>query len=199
MLEKIEYDKTLVNEVLIAKAKSGDKHAKELLFKNNVPFIRKLVKKWINRGATTNYDELISIGLMAMLKAYEKFDSNKGIKFSTLAGKYIWNAFVRNAIYAERQKFTLFDTCSMDSEFKKDYNNSFTFHDVISDEKSMDDYDAVNKTIYFEEIKNKFYKIADERERIVFDKHFGQGISLAEIAREWNVSRQTTSNIHKKL
>lgn len=66
---------------LITKAKKGDEEAKTILFEENSPLIKSLVKRFLNKGV--EYDDLYQIGTVGLLKAINNFDRNYNVKFST--------------------------------------------------------------------------------------------------------------------
>lgn len=66
---------------LITKAKKGDEEAKTILFEENSPLIKSLVKRFLNKGV--EYDDLYQIGTVGLLKAINNFDTNYNVKFST--------------------------------------------------------------------------------------------------------------------
>ncbi len=65
----------------IRKAKSGDDEAKEIIFKENSPLIKSIIKRFCNKGI--EYDDLYQIASIGFLKAINNFDENFGVKFST--------------------------------------------------------------------------------------------------------------------
>ena len=66
---------------LITKAKNGDEKAKTLLFEENSPLIKSLIKRFLHKGI--EYDDLYQLGTMGLLKAINNFDENFNVKFST--------------------------------------------------------------------------------------------------------------------
>lgn len=68
---------------LILKAQAGDEEAKEFLIEDNMPLIKSIVKRY--RGKTVEYDDLIQLGSLGLLKAILNFDISYGVKFSTYA------------------------------------------------------------------------------------------------------------------
>ena len=66
---------------LITKAKKGDEEAKTILFEENSPLLKSLVKRFLNKGV--EYDDLYQIGTVGLLKAINNFDTNYNVKFST--------------------------------------------------------------------------------------------------------------------
>lgn len=71
------------NQELLIKATEGDERATEALMENNLGLVRSIAMRFINRGV--EYDDLIQIGSLGMLKAIRSFDSSKGCVFSTYA------------------------------------------------------------------------------------------------------------------
>ncbi|NLW08957.1 MAG: SigB/SigF/SigG family RNA polymerase sigma factor [Firmicutes bacterium] len=68
---------------LIALARSGQAEAAEKLLKHNSRLIKSIVLRFEGRGV--EFDDLYQIGSLGMLKAIDRFDPAKGVKFSTYA------------------------------------------------------------------------------------------------------------------
>ena len=66
---------------LVAKAKEGDEEAKTIIFEENSPLIKSLVKRFLHKGI--EYDDLYQIGTIGLLKAINNFDEKFNVKFST--------------------------------------------------------------------------------------------------------------------
>ena len=71
------------NIELIKSAQSGDKRAMERLITQNMGLVKNIARRFIGRGS--EYEDLIQIGTMGMLKAARSFDVNYGTVFSTYA------------------------------------------------------------------------------------------------------------------
>ena len=69
--------------LLIEKAQSGDKDAKEVLVKENEPLIKSVIKRFYNRNIES--DDLYQLGCIGFIKAISRFDKNFNVKFSTYA------------------------------------------------------------------------------------------------------------------
>lgn len=67
---------------LIKSAKEGDADAKEKLIEENIPLIKSIVKRFKGR---LEYDDLMQLGAMGLVKAVQNFDASFGVRFSTYA------------------------------------------------------------------------------------------------------------------
>ena len=64
-------------------AKAGDAAAKEKLLSDNLNLIKSIVRRYLNKGV--EYDDLIQLAGMGLLKAINGFDKSYGVRFSTYA------------------------------------------------------------------------------------------------------------------
>ncbi len=71
------------NSVLIKKARAGEKEAREVLIEQNLGLVRHIVKRFLGRGYEA--EDLFQIGVIGLIKAIDKFDTEYDVKFSTYA------------------------------------------------------------------------------------------------------------------
>ncbi len=71
------------NLALIERAQGGDKAAMERLVLDNMGLVRTVAVKFRDRG--TEFEDLMQIGVMGMMKAIRSFDLARGTAFSTYA------------------------------------------------------------------------------------------------------------------
>jgi len=67
----------------LRKAKNGEEKSKDILFSNNAPLIKSIIRRFKNKGV--EYDDLYQIASIGFLKAINNFDESFGVKFSTYA------------------------------------------------------------------------------------------------------------------
>lgn len=196
---KIKYDKSLNNESLILEAKQGNIQAKDDLFRNNIPLVRKLAYKWKLTGSDESIEDLMSMGCLGLTQAYNNFDSSKNIKFSTYAGKSIWHEFARTARANSMKCRSKYHSFSIDESLLEDSETS-SWHDVLADESANYEYIEVENEIY----ENKFKKYVrnskqfNKNERKVVRDYFFKGKPISDIGRDMKMTRQGAHLIYKR-
>lgn len=97
----LEYSE--VNE-LIKKAQNGDKEAREKVINSNLRFVVTVAKQFQNRGLPLM--DLISSGNEGLMKAVDKFDTERGVTFLSYAIWWIKQS-IYNSIYWQAKEIRL--------------------------------------------------------------------------------------------
>ena len=81
----MEWSELSQEEILeiIEKVQNGDKELENYVVLQNLGLVRIVVKRFTNRGC--EYDDLMQIGSIGLLKAIKKFDPSFNVRFSTYA------------------------------------------------------------------------------------------------------------------
>ena len=81
--------------VLARQAKTGDARAQELFLRHNLRLVVSIARRHVRRCRSLTLADLIQEGNIGLFKAFEKFDVDRGFKFSTYATWWIRQAIGR--------------------------------------------------------------------------------------------------------
>ncbi|MDD6405569.1 MAG: sigma-70 family RNA polymerase sigma factor [Clostridiales bacterium] len=68
---------------LLKLAKDGDREARDRLVTENMGLVMSIAKRYVGRGQ--DLEDLVQIGLIGLIKAVDRFDTDYEVKFSTYA------------------------------------------------------------------------------------------------------------------
>ena len=146
--------------------KNGNIEAKKRLAECNLRLVVSIVKHYIGKGL--EFDDLIQCGNEGLLKAVEKFDSEKGYKFSTYATWWIKQSIFRNLTEQSRTIRIPANTF-----------NTFTKYDII--------YEKLKTTLKREPSKQELMKAFKVSEKTIvgyYNYRFGVDSYNAPISND---------------
>src|SRR5205814_5407085 len=132
-------------------------HFREYLVRTNLALVLAMAKR--TRLGDVDFAEIVSEGNMALMRAVEKFNVDKGFKFSTYACRAILKAFSRTAMKSNRYKtrFPVEFEPEMEKSDWSDRKRDMVEEDCIDELKqivnaNLADLSAVEQTV----IKRRF-------------------------------------------
>jgi RNA polymerase primary sigma factor len=179
---------------LAVKIKKGDKAALDKLVNANLKFVVNYAKQYRKSGVP--FSDLISEGNIGLIKAAEKFDETKGVKFISYAVWWIRNSiqecidrYLGNAEEVNAETYT-FDNCnSTEYEFSSQLvNNEF--------EEELNNIQSREATIteLMKTLKKREIKILS----LYFGLYDGKEMTLDEIGQEMELTKERVRQIKDK-
>lgn len=184
----------------IRKAAAGDAAARDTLIKHNLRLVAFIVRK--HYPDCKDQDDLISIGIIGLIRAAQTFDYERSINFSTYAGKCINNQIRMHFRKTKHQQTEVYMNEPMDCD--KD-GNTVTMADIFFDPVNVEEQAALN--INMQRLYRYIEEELDEREKEILTKRYGltgtgykveRILTQREVAEELNISRSYVSRIEKK-
>lgn len=192
---------------LLKKCKKGNLKAKNEILEANLRFVFDIAKHYTGRGVPIS--ELISDGNIGLLRAIEKFDESKDVKFISYAVWWIRQAMLesikrRNAInFVEIEPNTDNDS-SMDKKLIEDDEDDVSFNNDFSNEN---DEKSIEVSENQRNIITNLIGTLSDRERDIVENYYGindkKELTLTDIGKKYNLSservRQIKLNAIRKL
>ena len=194
---------------LLIQASKGNKAAKDKLIQSNLRFVVKIANLYKNRGV--EIEDLICEGNEALLKAIEKMDLSKNVRFITYASFWI-RQYMKAAIYKTGRAVAIpqnkgkelknpnWKAASLDQPFC-DSQDSLTLMDCIKDEINITPEDECINKILSCQVNTCLNKLKD-KEYQVLTKHYGlngeKSKSYCDIGQEMNFSREGVRQIEAR-
>lgn len=130
----------------IKEAQEGDKKSAEVLLLENMPLIKSVIKRY--RNSSIEYDDLIQLGSLGLIKAIMHFDPEFNVRFSTYAVPMIAGEIKRHIrddgpIKVSRQTKSLVLGINRFSEEFRHSNDREPTVQEITEHFSLTPYDVV--------------------------------------------------------
>ena len=184
-------------EKLLRKLMDNDENAKQILVERNLRLVVYIVKKFENTGI--EFEDLISIGTIGLMKAINTFKLDKNIKLATYASRCIENEILMQL----RRNSKIKNEISIDEPLNKDGDgNELLLSDVLGT-----DGDITSKRLE-DEVDMKLLKIAisklNEKEKYIMNLRFGidgrqKEKTQKEVADLLGISQSYISRLEKRI
>ena len=175
--------------------RNGDAEARNILIERNLRLVAHVARKY--QGADTEQDELISVGIIGLIKAVSTFDCEKNSRLATYAARCIENELLMMMRVKKKQsrEVSIYEKIGIDQEGRE-----LRLMDVLESEP----IDVLQELELQKNIK-KLYEyldqVLDSRERQVIAVRYGLGgrreMTQREIASQLGISRSYVSRIEK--
>ena len=182
--------------VYLRQYQNGDMHARDILIERNLRLVAHIVKKYMNSGKET--DEMISVGIVGLVKAVNPYNFEKGSRLATYAARCIDNELLM-LMRGDRKlsrEVSLYDPIGTDKE-----GNEITLLSILEHEDE-DIIDQLDKKQSLRKLSKILSKVLTPREYFVVIRRYGlyghHETTQRELAEQLNISRSYVSRIEKK-
>jgi RNA polymerase primary sigma factor len=187
---------------LLKLCKNGNLKAKNELIEANLKFVFDVAKHYTGRGISIS--DLISEGNIGLIKAIDKFDEEKDVKFISYA---VW--WIRQAMLEAIKKKKLLNVIEIENTESK----ISVLENTISDDEdeiikrgevgfSNEAEERKRETSQAQkEVIEQLLSVLNKREREIIENYYGlndmKELTLAEIGEKYNLSIERVRQINK--
>lgn len=180
----------------VEKFLNGDEKAKDILIERNLRLVAHIAKKYYSENRDN--EDMISIGIIGLIKAVNTYNPSKGNRLVTYASKCIENELLM-MLRSEKKRnreVSLNEPIGMDKE-----GNTISLIDVMEN----DDIDTLKKMENAEDIvrvREYVGKVLTKREQEIIIMRYGldgeEPVTQKMVGQEMGISRSYVSRIEKK-
>ncbi|MCD7819581.1 MAG: RNA polymerase sporulation sigma factor SigK [Lachnospiraceae bacterium] len=180
----------------LARYKEGDTAARNILIEHNLRLVAHIAKKY--QSSELDADDLLSIGIVGLIKAVMTFDSEKNNRLGTYAARCIENELLM--MLRSRKKLTrevsMYEKIGTDQEGRE-----LRLMDVLESEP-IDVVENLETQKSIRRMKVCMGSVLNERERLVLIERYGldgrKERTQREIAASLGISRSYVSRLEKR-
>ena len=182
-------------EALVRRMAEGDDNARQVLITHNLRLVSHIARKYTVPGH--GQDDLISIGVIGLIKAVNSYKPGSGTSLGTYAARCIENEILMTlrASRKYRGDVSLQDSVGTDGE-----GNDITYMDILGTDPD-DLENAVIRRVTLERVHQVLSSLPP-RERLVLEMRYGltdgRQHPQHEVARVLGISRSYVSRVEKK-
>lgn len=185
---------TVELNVLFKQMKLGNEEAREKIINHNIKLVIYLINRKFNR-ANCEKKELVSVGLMALIRAVDTFDISKNFAFSTYASKCICNEICK---YLNKD-FRYNDNKSLDESVGDIYNNVTLIDTIQATDDVVYEYEENEYCMILRRLVNELPAKEKDIISMYFGFYNGKIYTLKEIANKYNTTSTTISTFIAKI
>ena len=172
----------------------NDKNARNTLIEHNLRLVSHIAKKY---NKTFDNDDLISIGIIGLIKGIDSYSSDKNTKLTTYCARCIDNEIL---MHFRNEKKNM-NNISLEDKIGYDKDgNEIELLDILK----TPNIDYIENINFKDNLKllDKYLKILSDREKLIIYKRYGiygyKELTQKEIADELKISRSYVSRIEKR-
>ena len=176
-------------------ARAGNEDSRQKLILHNLRLVSHIVRKYYSNAPDN--EDLISIGVIGLVKAVDTFKHEAGTHFATYGARCIQNEILMHFRAQKKRsgEVSLGETIDIDRD-----GNPLTYMDVICTNENMGD--ELDKKVQIERALRLIKNSLDEREKQIITMRYGlfglqKSYTQKEIAKILNISRSYVSRIEK--
>lgn len=188
---------------LLRQTKKGSLKAKNKILEHNLRFVFEIAKRYSGRGVAMG--DLISEGNMGLLKAIEKFDESRDVKFISYA---VW--WIRQSMLEAIKKTKLINTVEIEPnssndeiisrKVSDDEDESVTYYDVgFSNEMDERKKEVIENQ---KQVISELMETLNDREKIIIESFYGlngkKEMTLTEISKMFGISIERARQVKKQ-
>ncbi|AEG15222.1 RNA polymerase, sigma 28 subunit, SigK [Desulfofundulus kuznetsovii DSM 6115] len=179
----------------LEKMLAGDESARLVLIERNLRLVAHIIKKFDHSGE--DFDDLISIGTIGLIKAVDTYNPEKATRLATYASRCIENEILMHlrARKKIRAELSLYDPIGVDKE-----GNEISFIDVLGTDPEIVS-DIVAGQMEQDRLWKQLEQLSPQERKVLvlrFGLKDGARRTQREIARRLGISRSYVSRIEKR-
>ena len=173
----------------------GNLEARNILIERNLRLVAHIMKKYY--AATSDQEDLISIGTIGLIKGITTFDTTKGARLGTYAARCVENEIL---MHFRSQRKSSQDVSLSDYIETGADGGALSLMDVVSDDEDLTETICRREAIT--RLTNAIDTCLTEQENIIIQLRYGLNGNAAqrqrEVAQKTGISRSYVSRIEKR-
>ncbi len=178
----------------LERSAAGDMEARNKLIEHNLRLVAHIIKKYYS--ATNDQDDLISIGVIGLIKAIKTFDISKNTRLATYAARCVENEIFMHFRTLRRISCEISLSEPIDTDCE---GNTLELMDILSFEEDM--FENLLQSDKIVLLRSYIQTELDPREREILILRYGlndkQPLTQRETAERLGISRSYVSRIEK--